>query len=77
MAFEVIDHLVATPNRVYAMVKLIEELQDRSPTLDMIYSMLQPDSLQSNEKSAHQACDAQRRCRLKQRAAEEDAGDGN
>ncbi|MCB9437720.1 MAG: hypothetical protein H6673_12160 [Anaerolineales bacterium] len=53
MAFEVISYaLSATPNRVYAMLKLIEELQSSSPSVDLVYSLLQPDSINKNKESA-------------------------
>lgn len=52
MAFEVIAHLPATPNRLYAMLKLIEALQGQTITPDLLYSLLQPNEVQENNSSA-------------------------
>lgn len=53
MAFEVISYaLGATPNRIYAMLKLIQTLQQQAPTREVIFSLLQPDSIQKSKDSA-------------------------
>ena len=56
MAFEVISYaLGAPPNRIYTMLKLIETLQQQSPTREVIFSLLQPDSIQESKDSAERA----------------------
>lgn len=52
MPFEVINYLTATPNRVYAMLQLIKTLEEDSPTQEMVFSLLQPDSVQEKQESA-------------------------
>lgn len=52
MAFEVIAHLSATPNRVYAMLKLLEALEVQNPTPGQLYDLLQPTEMQENKESA-------------------------
>ncbi len=52
MAFEVIARLSATPNRIYAMLKLLDVLGDNAPSLELLYTLMQPNELQESKSSA-------------------------